>query len=146
MHSHTQASPAEPNKTYNAVICMQPYVDCIVFCLYSKEDIRRDAWYVPLDHVPRSIDRSSLYFCGFPTLQHIKHTVGVPSLNQGVQSVCHYTLKTCSNILKPLRPTYLNKSSGILWSLFLVLQEEEWSGRVPAKQQRREHYTGNPSQ
>lgn len=36
-----------------------------------------DAWQVPLNHVRRTIDRSALYFCGFPTLQHIKHKVGV---------------------------------------------------------------------
>uniref|UniRef100_A0A671WIT7 5'-3' exoribonuclease 1 n=1 Tax=Sparus aurata TaxID=8175 RepID=A0A671WIT7_SPAAU len=35
--------------------------------------IPMDAWYVPLDHVSRPYDRSSLYFCGFPTLQHIRH-------------------------------------------------------------------------
>lgn len=34
-----------------------------------------DAWQVPLNHVRRAIDRSALYFCGFPTLQHIKHKV-----------------------------------------------------------------------
>lgn len=34
-----------------------------------------DAWKVPLDHVSRRTDRSALYFCGFPTLQHIKHKV-----------------------------------------------------------------------
>ncbi|XP_062844224.1 5'-3' exoribonuclease 1 [Trichomycterus rosablanca] len=32
-----------------------------------------DAWRVPLDFVGRRIDRSALYFCGFPTLQHIRH-------------------------------------------------------------------------
>lgn len=34
-----------------------------------------DAWQVPMNHVRRAIDRSALYFCGFPTLQHIKHKV-----------------------------------------------------------------------
>uniref|UniRef100_H3DJR6 5'-3' exoribonuclease 1 n=1 Tax=Tetraodon nigroviridis TaxID=99883 RepID=H3DJR6_TETNG len=38
-----------------------------------KEHIPMDAWQVPLNHVRRAIDRSALYFCGFPTLQHIKH-------------------------------------------------------------------------
>ncbi|XP_060722980.1 5'-3' exoribonuclease 1 isoform X2 [Tachysurus vachellii] len=32
-----------------------------------------DAWRVPLHTVIRRIDRSTLYFCGFPTLQHIQH-------------------------------------------------------------------------
>lgn len=34
-----------------------------------------DAWQVTMNHVRRAIDRSTLYFCGFPTLQHIKHKV-----------------------------------------------------------------------
>uniref|UniRef100_A0A8C9U1S1 5'-3' exoribonuclease 1 n=1 Tax=Scleropages formosus TaxID=113540 RepID=A0A8C9U1S1_SCLFO len=32
-----------------------------------------DAWQVPLDHRVHSVDSSSLYFCGFPTLRHIRH-------------------------------------------------------------------------
>uniref|UniRef100_A0A3Q3IY83 5'-3' exoribonuclease 1 n=1 Tax=Monopterus albus TaxID=43700 RepID=A0A3Q3IY83_MONAL len=45
----------------------------IVHCHVRKALIPLDAWQVPLDHVSRSVDRSTLYFCGFPTLQHIKH-------------------------------------------------------------------------
>ncbi|XP_056248089.1 5'-3' exoribonuclease 1 [Seriola aureovittata] len=45
----------------------------IVHCHARKAHIPMDAWQVPLDHVSRPIDRSALYFCGFPTLQHIKH-------------------------------------------------------------------------
>lgn len=45
----------------------------IVHCHVRKIDIPMDAWHVPLDHVSRRFDRSALYFCGFPTLQHIKH-------------------------------------------------------------------------
>uniref|UniRef100_A0A8C9ZFL1 5'-3' exoribonuclease 1 n=1 Tax=Sander lucioperca TaxID=283035 RepID=A0A8C9ZFL1_SANLU len=45
----------------------------IVHCHVRKADIPMDAWHVQLDHVSRRLDRSSLYFCGFPTLQHIKH-------------------------------------------------------------------------
>lgn len=45
----------------------------IIHCHVRKEHIPMDAWYVPLDHVSRPFDRSSLYFCGFPTLQHIRH-------------------------------------------------------------------------
>lgn len=37
-----------------------------------------DAWHVPSDHVSKRVDRSTLYFCGFPTLHHIKHKVGEP--------------------------------------------------------------------
>lgn len=36
-----------------------------------------DAWHVSLDHAHKRVDRSALYFCGFPTLQHIKHKVSV---------------------------------------------------------------------
>uniref|UniRef100_A0A3P8X5A2 5'-3' exoribonuclease 1 n=1 Tax=Cynoglossus semilaevis TaxID=244447 RepID=A0A3P8X5A2_CYNSE len=39
----------------------------------QKAHIPMDAWHVTLDHVSRRLDRSALYFCGFPTLQHIKH-------------------------------------------------------------------------
>ncbi|KAM8839421.1 5'-3' exoribonuclease 1 isoform 4-T4 [Synchiropus picturatus] len=45
----------------------------IVHCHVRKTEIPLDAWHVSLDHVCRRIDRSALYFCGFPTLQHIKH-------------------------------------------------------------------------
>uniref|UniRef100_A0A665V7J0 5'-3' exoribonuclease 1 n=1 Tax=Echeneis naucrates TaxID=173247 RepID=A0A665V7J0_ECHNA len=45
----------------------------IVHCHARQERIPMDAWQVPLDHVSRRIDRSALYFCGFPTLQHIRH-------------------------------------------------------------------------
>ncbi|XP_070701631.1 5'-3' exoribonuclease 1 isoform X2 [Pempheris klunzingeri] len=45
----------------------------IIHCHVKKADIPMDAWHVRLDHVGRSVDRSALYFCGFPTLQHIKH-------------------------------------------------------------------------
>lgn len=45
----------------------------IVHCHVRKVDIPMDAWHVTLDHVGRRVDRSALYFCGFPTLQHISH-------------------------------------------------------------------------
>lgn len=41
----------------------------------SKTSIPMDAWKIQLEHTRRPIDRSALYFCGFPTLQHIKHKV-----------------------------------------------------------------------
>lgn len=55
---------------------MHPGVDCMLL-LYRKGHIPMDAWQVPLDFVYKRVDRSTLYFCGFPTLQHIKHKVGV---------------------------------------------------------------------
>ncbi|XP_041805238.1 5'-3' exoribonuclease 1 isoform X2 [Chelmon rostratus] len=45
----------------------------IVHCRVRKAHIPMDAWQVPLDHMSRPVDRSALYFCGFPTLQHIRH-------------------------------------------------------------------------
>ncbi|RVE61693.1 hypothetical protein OJAV_G00172970 [Oryzias javanicus] len=45
----------------------------IVHCHARKASIPMDAWHVSSDHVVKRVDRSSLYFCGFPTLQHIKH-------------------------------------------------------------------------
>ncbi|XP_061652278.1 5'-3' exoribonuclease 1 isoform X1 [Phyllopteryx taeniolatus] len=45
----------------------------IIHCHVRKEDIPMDAWQVPLNHIGRSVDHSALYFCGFPTLHHIKH-------------------------------------------------------------------------
>ncbi|CAL1580188.1 unnamed protein product [Knipowitschia caucasica] len=45
----------------------------IIHCRVRVITIPMDAWHVPLDHVSRRVDRSALYFCGFPTLQHIPH-------------------------------------------------------------------------
>uniref|UniRef100_A0A3Q2WPX3 5'-3' exoribonuclease 1 n=1 Tax=Haplochromis burtoni TaxID=8153 RepID=A0A3Q2WPX3_HAPBU len=45
----------------------------IVHCHVRTAHIPMDAWQVSLDHVSKPVDRSALYFCGFPTLQHIKH-------------------------------------------------------------------------
>uniref|UniRef100_A0A671RZY9 5'-3' exoribonuclease 1 n=1 Tax=Sinocyclocheilus anshuiensis TaxID=1608454 RepID=A0A671RZY9_9TELE len=51
----------------NIVHCHVRYV------LSLQTPIPMDAWRVSLDHVARRIDRGALYFCGFPTLQHIRH-------------------------------------------------------------------------
>ncbi|XP_041954750.1 5'-3' exoribonuclease 1 isoform X1 [Alosa sapidissima] len=45
----------------------------IVHCHVKVTPVAMDAWHVSLNHVGRRIDRGSLYFCGFPTLQHIRH-------------------------------------------------------------------------
>ncbi|KAK2895723.1 5'-3' exoribonuclease 1 isoform X2 [Channa argus] len=45
----------------------------IVHCHVRKANVPMDAWQVPLGNVCKHADRSALYFCGFPTLQHIKH-------------------------------------------------------------------------
>ncbi|TMS09737.1 5'-3' exoribonuclease 1 [Larimichthys crocea] len=45
----------------------------IIHCHVRIANIPMDAWHVPLGHISRPVDRSALYFCGFPTLQHIRH-------------------------------------------------------------------------
>lgn len=55
------------------VLKLKPYLR-----FRSKENIPMDAWQIQLGHTRRPFDRSALYFCGFPTLQHIKHKVCVP--------------------------------------------------------------------
>uniref|UniRef100_A0A4W4G951 5'-3' exoribonuclease 1 n=1 Tax=Electrophorus electricus TaxID=8005 RepID=A0A4W4G951_ELEEL len=45
----------------------------IIHCHARVTPIPIDAWRVSQDYVGRRIDRSALYFCGFPTLQHIRH-------------------------------------------------------------------------
>ncbi|CAL8314374.1 unnamed protein product, partial [Gadus morhua 'NCC'] len=45
----------------------------ITHCHVRATAVPMDAWHVSMAHVGRPIDRSALYFCGFPTLQHIKH-------------------------------------------------------------------------
>uniref|UniRef100_A0A8C1DQD7 5'-3' exoribonuclease 1 n=2 Tax=Cyprinus carpio TaxID=7962 RepID=A0A8C1DQD7_CYPCA len=45
----------------------------IVHCRVRQTPIPMDAWRVSLDHVGHRVDRGPLYFCGFPTLQHIRH-------------------------------------------------------------------------
>uniref|UniRef100_A0A1A7XG93 5'-3' exoribonuclease 1 n=3 Tax=Iconisemion striatum TaxID=60296 RepID=A0A1A7XG93_9TELE len=45
----------------------------IIHCHARKVSIPMDTWKVPSDHISKRADRSVLYFCGFPTLHHIKH-------------------------------------------------------------------------
>ncbi|XP_072560134.1 5'-3' exoribonuclease 1 [Paramormyrops kingsleyae] len=45
----------------------------IVHCHVRETLIPLDAWQVPTGHVARRLDPSTLYFCGFPTLKHIRH-------------------------------------------------------------------------
>ncbi|XP_008277072.1 5'-3' exoribonuclease 1 [Stegastes partitus] len=59
--------------TYNSTL-PQLFPD-IIHCHVRKANIPMDAWQVQLDHVSRRFDRSALYFCGFPTLQHIRHKI-----------------------------------------------------------------------
>ncbi|CAN9503342.1 unnamed protein product [Ophioblennius macclurei] len=61
----------ETDFTYNSSLPKQ-FPD-IVHCHVRKAYIPIDAWKVCLDHKSKRVDRSVLYFCGFPTLHHIKH-------------------------------------------------------------------------
>uniref|UniRef100_A0A674DKQ8 5'-3' exoribonuclease 1 n=1 Tax=Salmo trutta TaxID=8032 RepID=A0A674DKQ8_SALTR len=45
----------------------------IMHCHVRVTPVPMDAWHVSLSHVGRSINSSQLYFCGFPTLKHIRH-------------------------------------------------------------------------
>ncbi|KAG7457013.1 hypothetical protein MATL_G00241860 [Megalops atlanticus] len=46
----------------------------ITRCHVRQMLIPMDAWHVSRDRAGRRVDASSLYFCGFPTLNHIRHT------------------------------------------------------------------------
>lgn len=84
-HKLTKEEAARNRHTECAVYSYDPEIDClyssslpqmfpdIVHCHVRKATIPMDAWQVALDHVCRRADRSALYFCGFPTLQHIRH-------------------------------------------------------------------------
>lgn len=45
----------------------------VTHCHARCVPVPMDAWRVPLDTIICRIDQSALYFCGFPTLQHINH-------------------------------------------------------------------------
>uniref|UniRef100_A0AAY4AD68 5'-3' exoribonuclease 1 n=1 Tax=Denticeps clupeoides TaxID=299321 RepID=A0AAY4AD68_9TELE len=45
----------------------------IIHCHVKVTNVPMDAWHVSLDHKVHSFDRGALYYCGFPTLQHIRH-------------------------------------------------------------------------
>ncbi|XP_051553085.1 5'-3' exoribonuclease 1 [Myxocyprinus asiaticus] len=72
---HTECSvycfDKEQDYAYNSPL--PQILPSIVHCHARQTAIPIDAWRVPLDHVGRRIDRGALYFCGFPTLQHIQH-------------------------------------------------------------------------
>ncbi|XP_071398798.1 5'-3' exoribonuclease 1-like, partial [Centroberyx affinis] len=81
----TKAEKARNRHTECAVYTYDPDMDFaytstlpelfpnITHCHVRLTPIPMDAWHVSVDHVGRRIDRSALYFCGFPTLQHIRH-------------------------------------------------------------------------
>uniref|UniRef100_A0A8C1Q3F3 5'-3' exoribonuclease 1 n=1 Tax=Cyprinus carpio TaxID=7962 RepID=A0A8C1Q3F3_CYPCA len=60
------------------------HTECAVYCFDKELDYAYDSplpqlfpnivhCHVRYDHVAHKIDRGALYFCGFPTLQHIRH-------------------------------------------------------------------------
>lgn len=100
-----------------------------------------DAWHVSLNHVGRRIDRGALYFCGFPTLQHIRHKVSLAG--QAVAQVLKDRrvgrwLEFHACVCDP----WCNSSSDVP----LVLQEEDRGGGVPAEQSRGEYDAGHFAQ
>lgn len=47
----------------------------VEFCHARNKTISLDAWHVSMgDNKITKVNKSALYFCGFPTLKHIKHT------------------------------------------------------------------------
>ncbi|RXN27877.1 5 -3 exoribonuclease 1 [Labeo rohita] len=86
-HKLTPSEKARNRHTECAVYCFDKELDYvynspllqlfpnIVHCHVRQTPIPMDAWRVSLDHVAQKVDRGALYFCGFPTLQHIRHKV-----------------------------------------------------------------------
>ncbi|XP_019724925.1 5'-3' exoribonuclease 1 isoform X2 [Hippocampus comes] len=72
-HSECALYTYEREKDYTYLSAIPQLFPNIIHCHVRKENIPLDAWQVPLSHTGRSVDRSALYFCGFPTLHHIKH-------------------------------------------------------------------------
>lgn len=84
-HNLTPSEKARNRHTECAVYCYDKDLDYpynspdpqifpnIVHCHARQTPVPMDAWRVSPDHVRCRIDRGALYFCGFPTLQHIRH-------------------------------------------------------------------------
>uniref|UniRef100_A0A8C1ZTG5 5'-3' exoribonuclease 1 n=1 Tax=Cyprinus carpio TaxID=7962 RepID=A0A8C1ZTG5_CYPCA len=81
----TPSEKARNRHTECAVYCFDKELDYVYnsplpqlfpnirVCFFRQTPIPMDAWRVSLDHVGHRVDRGPLYFCGFPTLQHIRH-------------------------------------------------------------------------
>ncbi|XP_054623028.1 5'-3' exoribonuclease 1 isoform X2 [Dunckerocampus dactyliophorus] len=72
-HTECAVYTYDPEKDFTYASTLPQLFPNITHCHASKENIPMDAWHVPLNHIGKSVDRSALYFCGFPTLHHIKH-------------------------------------------------------------------------
>uniref|UniRef100_A0A8C7KFW1 5'-3' exoribonuclease 1 n=1 Tax=Oncorhynchus kisutch TaxID=8019 RepID=A0A8C7KFW1_ONCKI len=57
----------------NTMCCVQHAHTHTLTVIHIVTPVPMDAWHVSLSHVGRSINSSQLYFCGFPTLKHIRH-------------------------------------------------------------------------
>ncbi|MEQ2267147.1 5'-3' exoribonuclease 1, partial [Xenotaenia resolanae] len=72
-HSECAMYSYDPDMIFTYTSSMPQLFPNIVHCHVREVLIPMNAWHVPLDHVSKRVDRSSVYFCGFPTLHHIKH-------------------------------------------------------------------------
>ncbi|XP_043990762.1 5'-3' exoribonuclease 1 [Gambusia affinis] len=72
-HSECGMYSYDPDIDFTYVSSLPQLFPNIVHCHVREVQIPMDAWHVPSDHVSKRVDRSTLYFCGFPTLHHIKH-------------------------------------------------------------------------
>ncbi|XP_035984960.1 5'-3' exoribonuclease 1 [Fundulus heteroclitus] len=72
-HSECAMYSYDPDMDFTYTSSLPQLFPNIVHCHVREVQIPMDAWHVLLDHVSKRVDRSALYFCGFPTLHHIKH-------------------------------------------------------------------------
>uniref|UniRef100_M4AV83 5'-3' exoribonuclease 1 n=1 Tax=Xiphophorus maculatus TaxID=8083 RepID=M4AV83_XIPMA len=72
-HSECAMYSYDPDMDFTYASSLPQLFPNIVHCHAREVLIPLDAWHVPSDHVSKRVDRSTLYFCGFPTLHHIKH-------------------------------------------------------------------------
>uniref|UniRef100_A0A3Q2FUM3 5'-3' exoribonuclease 1 n=1 Tax=Cyprinodon variegatus TaxID=28743 RepID=A0A3Q2FUM3_CYPVA len=72
-HSECAMYSYDPDMDFTYTSPLPQLFPNITHCHVREVQIPMDAWHVALDHVSKRVDRSALYFCGFPTLHHIKH-------------------------------------------------------------------------
>ncbi|CAJ1071465.1 '-3' exoribonuclease 1 isoform X1 [Xyrichtys novacula] len=72
-HSECAVYSYDPEVDFTYISILQHRFPDIIHCHVSRANIPMDAWHVQMNHRSRTVDRSALYFCGFPTLQHIRH-------------------------------------------------------------------------
>ncbi|XP_017276378.1 5'-3' exoribonuclease 1 isoform X2 [Kryptolebias marmoratus] len=72
-HSECAVYSYDPDIDFTYTSSLPQLFPNIIHCHVKKANIPMDAWMVHSDHVSKRADRSALYFCGFPTLHHIRH-------------------------------------------------------------------------